>query len=206
MPKHLLEGLQRFRSESFPRYREQYERLVVEGQKPSVLFIGCADSRVVPTLLTDARPGELFILRNIGNFVPPYGSAEDHSVSAAIEFALLGLGVADIVVCGHSDCGAIKALYDPPGPDSPHLVRWLEFAREAKLDDVPTEAVLRRTERRSIALQFSRLMTYPAVRDRVERGQVCIHGWYYVIEKGEVEILDVSRGEFVPVGSEAGAA
>ncbi len=197
MPKHLLEGLQRFRSELFPRYRDHYARLAAEGQKPTTLFIGCADSRVLPALLTDTLPGELFIHRNIGNLVPPFGSPDDHSVAATIEFALQGLGVTDIVVCGHSHCGAIQALYDPPRPDSPHLARWLEFAREARLDEDPTDAVLRRTERRSIALQISRLMTYPTIREQVERGELVLEGWYYVIEDGEVEILDVARGEFV---------
>ncbi len=197
MPKHLLAGLQRFRSELFPRYREHYERLVADGQKPSTLFIGCSDSRVVPTLLTDTLPGELFIVRNVGNLVPPFGGRDESGVAAAVDFALHALGVVDIVVCGHSHCGAARALYGPPDPDMPHLARWLELGREARLDEAPTEPLLRRTEQRSIALQVSRLMTYPAIRERVERGLLCLHGWYYVIESGEVRILDVPRGEFV---------
>lgn len=201
MPKHLLEGLQRFRAESFPRYREHYERLVAEGQKPSTLYIGCSDSRVVPTLLTDALPGELFIVRNVGAFVPPYGEPDGAGVGAAIEYALHSLGVADIVVCGHSHCGAARALYEPPGPEMALLERWLEYGRAARVDEEPTGAVLRRTERRAVALQLSRLLEYPNVRERVEAGRLAVHGWYYVIETCQIEVLDVAHGVFVPKGS-----
>lgn len=198
MPKHLLEGLQRFRAESFPRYREHYAKLVAEGQKPSTLYIGCSDSRIVPTLLTDTLPGELFIVRNVGAFVPPIDSSDGAGVGAAIEFALHELGVADIVVCGHSHCGAIRALYEPPGPEMPLLARWLEHGRAARLDEEPSDAMLRRTERRAVAIQIARLMEYPLVRERVETGRLAVHGWYYIIESGEIEVLDVARGEFVP--------
>lgn len=198
MPKHLLEGLQRFRAESFPRYREHYAKLVAEGQKPSTLYIGCSDSRIVPTLLTDTLPGELFIVRNVGAFVPPIDSSDGAGVGAAIEFALHELGVADIVVCGHSHCGAICALYEPPGPEMPLLARWLEHGRAARLDEEPSDAMLRRTERRAVAIQIARLMEYPLVRERVEAGRLAVHGWYYIIESGEIEVLDVARGEFVP--------
>lgn len=198
MPKHLLEGLQRFRAESFPRYREHYAKLVAEGQKPSTLYIGCSDSRIVPTLLTDTLPGELFIVRNVGAFVPPIDSSDGAGVGAAIEFALHELGVADIVVCGHSHCGAIRALYEPPGPEMPLLARWLEHGRAARLDEEPSDAILRRTERRAVAIQVARLMEYPLVRERVEAGRLAVHGWYYIIESGEIEVLDVARGEFVP--------
>lgn len=198
MPKHLLEGLQRFRAESFPRYREHYAKLVAEGQKPSTLYIGCSDSRIVPTLLTDTLPGELFIVRNVGAFVPPIDSSDGAGVGAAIEFALHELGVADIVVCGHSHCGAIRALYEPPGPEMPLLARWLEHGRAARLDEEPSDAILRRTERRAVAIQIARLMEYPLVRERVEAGRLAVHGWYYIIESGEIEVLDVARGEFVP--------
>ncbi|HEX6938760.1 MAG TPA: carbonic anhydrase [Longimicrobiales bacterium] len=198
MPKHLLEGLKRFRADAFPRYSEHYARLVADGQKPSTLFIGCSDSRIVPTLLTDALPGELFIVRNVGAFVPPLGAKDAAGVGAAVEFALHELGVADVVVCGHSHCGAIRALYGPPPPEMPLLASWLELGREARLDEEPTESVLRRTERRAVALQLSRLMEFPLVRERVEAGLLAIHGWYYIIESGEIEVLDVARGEFVP--------
>ncbi len=204
MPRHLIEGLQRFRRETFPRYRDHYRRLVEEGQKPSVLFIGCADSRVVPDLLTDTGPGELFLVRNVGAFVPPFEpDGAFHGTAAGIEFAVLNLQVTDIVVCGHSHCGAVRALYDPPGPDSPHLARWLELARAARVGDAPDEDALRRAEQRSIALQVARLMTYPFVADRVAAGTLSLHGWHYIIEDGRVLVLDVGREAFVPVGDEA---
>lgn len=197
MPKQLLEGLQRFRREYFPRYAEHYQRLVAEGQRPSTLFIGCSDSRVVPDVLTDAMPGELFVVRNVGNFIPPYEDDSGyHGVSAAIEFATVVLGVTDIVVCGHSHCGAVRALYEPVGPATPHVNRWLELGREAMLEEPVSEPVLRRTEERSVALQLTRLMSFPAVRERVERGALTLHGWHYYIEDGNVAVLDVETGEF----------
>ena len=200
MPQHLIRGLRRFSREHFPRFREHYERLVREGQKPSTLFIGCSDSRVVPDLITGSLPGELFIVRNVGNLVPPFEpDAGYHGVSAGIEFAVLNLGVTDIVVCGHTHCGAIRALYEPPNAASPHVTRWLELARDARLDEPVSEPMLRRTEQRSIALQLDRLLTFPMVAERVERGEVSLHGWHYVIEEGRVDVLDVEAGEFRPV-------
>lgn len=199
MPGRLIEGLRRFRAEHFPQYREHYERLVAEGQSPSTLFIGCSDSRVVPDLLTDSLPGDLFVLRNVGNLIPPYEEDSSfHGVSAGIEYATEVLGVSDIVVCGHTHCGAIRSLYDPPPQTTPHVSHWLELARAAALDEPLSEAVLRRTEQRSTALQLTRLLTFPMVVERVERGQLSLHGWHYVIEEGRVDILDVERGTFTP--------
>lgn len=197
MPHRLLEGLRRFRRDRFPLYREHYERLVAEGQRPSTLFIGCCDSRVVPDVLTDSMPGELFVARNVGNFVPPFApDADFHGTSAAIEFATVVLGVTDIVVCGHSHCGAIRALYEPLPQDTPHIARWLELGREAMLEGELTPALLQDTERRSVVLQLSRLLTFPMVQERVEAGDLSLHGWHYIIEAGRVAILDVASGEF----------
>ncbi|MGH7447494.1 MAG: carbonic anhydrase [Longimicrobiales bacterium] len=198
MPDHLIEGLRRFRRDVFPRYRERYAQLVREGQQPSTLFIGCADSRVVPELFTGVDPGELFHVRNMGAFVPPFESDVGyHGTSAAIEFAALVLRVDSIVVCGHTHCGAIQALYDPPALRTPHIDRWLDLAREARIDGPIDESGLRRTEQRSIALQLQRLLTYPELQTRVEDGSVTLHGWHYIIEEGTIDILDVDRGEFV---------
>jgi carbonic anhydrase len=198
MPDHLIEGLRRFRRDVFPRYRERYEGLVRTGQRPSTLFIGCADSRVIPELFTGVDPGELFHVRNMGAFVPPFESDYGyHGTSAAIEFAALVLRVDNVVVCGHTHCGAIQALYEPPAAQTPHIERWLELAREARVDGEPDEALLRRTEQRSIALQLQRLMSYPSLRERVDAGTVSLHGWHYIIEEGTIDILDVERGQFV---------
>ena len=201
MPEHLIAGLRQFRKDTFPRFREHYRRLVEEGQRPTTLFIGCADSRVVPDLLMQTGPGELFIIRNMGAFVPPFEPDEGfHDTSAGIEFAVLTLGVTDIVVCGHSHCGAVRALYDQPNPETPHISRWLTLGAEARLDgDAPTDDILRSTEKRSVALQMQRLLSYPMVRNRVEEGTLSLHGWLYVIEEGQVLALDVESGAFEPL-------
>jgi carbonic anhydrase len=200
MPQQLLEGLRRFRREHFPWFREHYERLVAEGQKPSTLFVGCSDSRVVPDLLTSALPGDLFVLRNVGNLVPPFEpDAGFHGTSAGIEFATLVLGVKDIIICGHSHCGAIRALYTPLTTDAPHINRWLELARPAMVEAPLSDESLRQTEMRSIVLQLERLLSFPMVRERVERGDLCLHGWYYVIEQGQVLGLETATGEFRPL-------
>jgi carbonic anhydrase len=197
MPHRLLEGLQRFRRDRFPKYREHYERLVAEGQRPGTLFIGCCDSRVVPDVITDSAPGELFVARNVGNFVPPFTpDADFHGTSAAIEFATVVLGVTDIVVCGHSHCGAIRALYEPLPQDTPHIARWLELGREAMVEGELSDALLRMTEQRSVVLQLARLMTFPMVSERVDAGTLSLHGWHYVIESGRVAVLDITTGEF----------
>jgi carbonic anhydrase len=204
MPRSLVAGLRRFKHEVFPAYRDQYRRLVKEGQRPSTLFIGCADSRVVPDLLTSSLPGELFVVRNVGNFVPPFEpDAGLHGTSAGIEFAVLNLRVRDIVVCGHSHCGAIRALHDPPDRRTPHINKWLELARPAQVEGPMTPESLRRTEMRSIAVQLERLLGYPMVKESVDDGGLCLHGWYYVIEEGNVLALSVETGEFESISDAA---
>ena len=194
----LLLRLRRFHEHAFPQYRAQFRTLVEEGQHPTTLFIGCSDSRLVPYLLTGAPPGELFLVRNVGAFVPPYdGSHGHHGTAAAIEFAVLNLQVSRIVVCGHSHCGAIKALYGEVSPEARNLRRWLDLGREAVLPLQAGPEALRRTEQRAVVLQLERLMDYPMVRSRVEAGQLSLHGWHYVIEDGEVHVFDVQTGRFV---------
>jgi carbonic anhydrase len=201
VPKHLLDGLRQFRAERFPRFREHYQRLVAEGQKPGALFIGCCDSRVLPDQLLGTGPGELFICRNVGNFVPPFEPDQGfHGTSAAIEFAVHTLEVASIIVCGHSHCGAIRALYSPADPATPNITRWLELGFDARLEGELDEDMLRRTEQRSVALQLSRLPSYPMVAERIADGRLTLHGWHYIIEQGEMLVLDVERGEFVSAG------
>ncbi len=198
MPDELLQRLHRFQRDAFPLYREQFQTLVEQGQHPTILFIGCSDSRLVPYLLTGAGPGELFLVRNVGAFVPPYdGSYGHHGTAAAIEFAVLNLNVSRIVVCGHSHCGAIKALYEEIPAEAQNLKRWLDLGREATLPVQPCAEALRRTEQRAVVLQLERLMDYPMVRRRVEQGRITLHGWHYVIEDGEVHVFDVESGGFV---------
>lgn len=199
MPDELLTRLRRFHEHTFPGVQEQFQSLVKDGQHPTILFIGCSDSRLVPYLLTGTGPGELFIVRNVGAFVPPYdGSAGYHGTSAAIEFAVLNLKVSRIVVCGHSHCGGIRALYEDVTPQAKNLAAWLELGREAALPVQVTAEALRRTEQRAVVLQLERLMGYPMVRERVEARKIALHGWHYVIEDGEVHVFDVKSGQFIP--------
>ena len=199
MPDELLQRLRTFHDDAFPQHRSHFRMLVDDGQHPTTLFIGCSDSRLVPYLLTGTGPGELFLVRNVGAFVPPYdGSAGFHGTAAAIEFAVLNLQVSRIIVCGHSHCGGIRALYGEVNPAAKNLAQWLELGREAALPVAePGPEVLRRTEQRAVVLQLERLMDYPMVRDRVEARQLSLHGWHYVIEDGEVHVFDVQRGCFV---------
>lgn len=200
MPDELLERLRRFQTDAFPLQRSLFRNLVDEGQHPLTLFIGCSDSRLVPYLLTGAGPGELFLVRNVGAFVPPYDQSQGfHGTAAAIEFAVLNLHVRRIIVCGHSHCGAIRALYGDVPAAAQNLARWLDLGREAALPVAePGAEVLRRTEQRAIVLQLERLMDYPMVREQVEARQLTLHGWHYVIEDGEVHVFDVGVGSFVP--------
>ena len=201
MPDELLERLRRFHTQAFPPHRTQFQSLVEDGQHPKTLFIGCSDSRLVPCLLTGAGPGELFLVRNVGAFVPPY-DGDTHGTAAAIEFAVLALHVQRIVVCGHSHCGGIRALYGDVPPQARHLAAWLEFGRAATLPvALPGPEVLRRTEQRAVVLQLERLMDYPMVREAVEARRLTLHGWHYVIEDGEVHVFDVQQGQFIPAST-----
>lgn len=195
----LLQRLRRFQSDYFPSMREQFKQLVDDGQHPTTLFIGCSDSRLVPYMLTGSGPGELFVVRNVGALVPPFdGSRGHHGTTAAIEYAVLNLHVTNIIVCGHSHCGAMRALYDEIPAEAVNLGPWLDLAREAALPVRVSEEALRRTEQRSVVLQLERLMAYPMVRQRVESGKIFLHGWHYVIENGVVEVFDVHSGRFIP--------
>ncbi|MDE2401475.1 MAG: carbonic anhydrase [Burkholderiales bacterium] len=198
MPDDLLQRLRRFHDDYFPLHEDRFRSLVDHGQQPTTLFIGCSDSRLVPYLLTGAAPGELFIVRNVGALVPPYNGLHGlHGTAAAIEYAVLNLNVQRIVVCGHSHCGAVKALYEEISPEAKNLEAWLDLAREAVLPVQVSPEALRRTEQRSIVLQLERLMDYPMVRSRVEQRRISLHGWHYVIEEGEVHVFDVKDGRFL---------
>ncbi len=199
MPHRLIEGLQRYQREQLPQLRERFAKLAAEGQKPTTLFIGCSDSRILPNLLTDSGPGEIFMVRNVGNFIPPFEEdAGYHGVSAAIEFGVVTLEVTDLVVCGHSDCGAIRALYQDSATLTPHVHDWLELGRPAMTEAIEDEQErLRMTEKLSIIVQLERLLTFPMIRERVESGQLTLHGWYFVVATGQVLVLDFATGTFV---------
>lgn len=199
MPDDLVQRLRRFHDDYFPQHQNRFQDLVAQGQQPTTLFIGCSDSRLVPYLLTGAGPGELFLVRNVGAFVPPWdGSHGVHGTTAAIEYAILVLHVKRIVVCGHTHCGAIRALYEDLPEGAVNLKDWLDIGREAMLPVQMSPEALYRTEQRSVVLALERLMEYPMVRKEVEAHRLTLHGWHYVIEDGEVHVFDVQRGSFVP--------
>ncbi len=198
-PDELLLRLRGFKSDYFPLHQQRFQDLVHQGQHPKTLFIGCSDSRLVPYLLTGAGPGELFIVRNVGAFVPPYdGSHGLHGTTAAIEFAVLSLQVERIILCGHSHCGAIRAAYDGVPDEAIALKAWLKLAEEALLPVQSCPESMRRTEQRAVVLQLERLMAYPMVRREVEAGRLTLHGWHYVIEDGEIHVFDAQSASFVP--------
>jgi carbonic anhydrase len=195
----LLLRLRRFHSDYFPLHQQRFQDLVAEGQHPKTLFIGCSDSRLVPYLLTGTGPGELFIVRNVGAFIPPFDGAQGlHGTTAAIEFAVLSLKVERIIVCGHSHCGAIRAAYEGVPDEAVALRNWLKLASEALLPVQACAEATRRTEQRAVVLQLERLMAYPMVQREVLAGQLSLHGWYYVIEDGEIHVFDAKQGDFVP--------
>ncbi|MBL8372795.1 MAG: carbonic anhydrase [Burkholderiaceae bacterium] len=197
-PDDLLSRLRQFHSDYFPLHQQRFQDLVSQGQHPKTLFVGCSDSRLVPYLLTGAGPGELFIVRNVGAFIPPYdGSHGLHGTMAAIEFAVLHLHVERIIVCGHSHCGAIRAAYEGVSDEAIALKAWLKLASEALLPVQPGAEAFRRTEQRAVVLQLERLMDYPMVRRAVEEARLTLHGWHYVIEDGEIHVFDALRGGFV---------
>ena len=201
-PDELLLRLRRFHSNYFPLHQQRFQDLVAQGQHPKTLFIGCSDSRLVPYLLTGAGPGELFIVRNVGAFVPPYdGSHGLHGTTAAIEYAVLNLHVERVIVCGHSHCGAIRAAYDGAPDEARALQAWLKLAQEALLPVQSSPEALLRTEQRSVVLQLERLMDYPMVRREVEAGRLTLHGWHYVIEDGEIHVFDAQKAGFVPAST-----
>lgn len=203
-------GHKAFRTINFKQNEDRFKMLVEEGQNPKALFIGCSDSRVMPAMITGSKPGDLFIIRNIGNFVAPYQpEANFHATAAAIEYAISVLELTDIIVCGHSHCGAIESLYKDiePTDENIHTLKWLELGEAPKkiaMMSVPKgdkEALLRYTEKASVLFQLENLLTYPAVKKRVEENRLFLHGWYYDIEAGLIEYYDDEKYEFMPLGS-----
>ncbi len=207
--KALIDGSEKFKKQTFKKNRNKFKQLA-KGQSPKVLFIGCSDSRVVPNLITNSGPGDLFIVRNIGNFVAPYKLDEDyHSTAAAIEYAVNVLEVEDIVVCGHSQCGAISALYYDDSKfkkkEIPHVKNWLRLGAGAKEfvekwgGELSKEDRLTMTEEVSVLFGLENLLTYPTVKQRVEDGVLSLHGWHYDIESGEIYAYDENEHEFLPL-------
>jgi len=208
----LISGYEKFKDTKFKKYENKFLDLVKNGQNPKVLFIACSDSRVDPSLITLSSPGDLFVLRNIGNFVPPFAPDNDfHATAAGIEYAVSVLKVTDIIVCGHSHCGAIETMYtNITDINLVHVKKWLELGLDAKnyvtrnlSKDVSHARRLELTEKISLLFQSKNLLSYPDVERRVHAGELFIRSWYYHLESGELEYFNTDSGEFEPmIGSE----
>jgi carbonic anhydrase len=197
---HLLPGLRKFTNEVFPTQQPMFERLS-QGQHPHTLLITCSDSRIDPNLVTQTQPGELFIVRNAGNIVPPYGGTGGGE-EAAIEFAVDGLQVSNIVVCGHSHCGAMAALTNPEKIESlPSVSRWLTYAQATKrrLQEAGSNAAppLSQVIEENVLVQADNLRTHPAVSAALRRERVRIFCWVYHFETGAVTVYDPRSNTFV---------
>jgi carbonic anhydrase len=193
----IVEGVRRFQDRR-QQNLELYRRLAEEGQAPVALFIGCSDSRVPPEVIADAGPGVLFVTRNVANIVPPYGSGEV-AVGAVVEYAVHHLHVRQIIVCGHTDCGGIKALDAQPNWDrEPHIARWIEHARPAKTkvqaSGLPAEECHLATVRENVLLQLEHLRSYDPVREAERAGALALVGWVYHLDTGIVEAYDPQTG------------
>jgi carbonic anhydrase len=208
----LKAGIRRFRTEIYPKNEATYLQAVSEPQRPHGLFITCADSRIDPELITQSGPGDLFVTRNVGNLVPAYGEMMG-GVSAVIEYAVMALKVQHVVICGHSDCGAMKGLLDPESLEKMPTVRsWLKNAHAAlsvaqslaEPDETPSELKRRLTEE-NVLLQLQHLRTHPSVAGAMAREELTISGWVYDIGKGEVRTSEDGGRVFRPVMTEVEA-
>ncbi|WP_199098481.1 carbonic anhydrase [Dyella sp. ASV21] len=202
--KRLIEGFEQFRNDVFPAQRDLFKKLA-SGQSPSTMFITCADSRVMPEMMFSTQPGELFVYRNIGNIVPPYAQHVS-GVVAAIEYAVKVLKVRHIVICGHSDCGAMKALQHPElVQDMPSVAAWMKHADVARYvvqqngPGLQGLAGLRSLTEENVVGQLENLRTLPAVAAALASGQLSIHGWVYDIEHAELKAFDAPQGRFVQI-------
>lgn len=195
----LLDGIRDFRARLRPAYRERFAHLAL-GQSPDCLFVACADSRVVPNLFASTDPGDLFVLRNVGNMVPAAG---DDSAGAAVEFATMALAVRDIVVCGHSACGAMRAVLAGDVPNgAPSLARWLEHTRPsvARLEREPRLALgldaVDRLSQAHVLQQLDHLRGFEPVAERLAQGRIRLHAWWFDLANAEVLAFDEEWGRF----------
>lgn len=201
----LVKGIHEFQSQFFRSHEEMFARLAKE-QNPDVLLITCSDSRIVPNLITQTDPGDLFIIRNAGNLVPAYGTNVDGGEAATIEYALEGLGVKDIIVCGHSRCGAMAGLLNPTSlANMPSVAGWLKHAATTArivrdhYGHLEGPALLTAAVEENVLVQLEHLRTHPSVATRLARGTLTLHGWVYKLETGNVFSYEPSSGQFVPI-------
>jgi carbonic anhydrase len=190
-----LKGVSRFQEHVYPKHRDLFERLAL-GQRPQALFITCADSRIDPCLLTQTKPGELFICRVIGNIVPAYPDAIG-GVSATIEYAAGVLRVPEIIVCGHTDCGVMKGALNPDALEAyPNVTAWLRYADVQERQADPDAAFLLRLTEHNVVAQLQNLRSHPWVAARLEEGDLALHGWVYHIGCGKVTAWDEASNRF----------
>jgi carbonic anhydrase len=210
--QRLIEGVHKFRNFEFGNYRKLFRKLSQEGQNPHTLFITCSDSRVLAELITQSKPGDLFVVKNIGNIVTPASAQGDtNSTAAAVEFAVVNLRVSDIVVCGHSQCGAIAALLaeNPANPATPHLHNWLTVAGPV-LDTVkknyshlpPGPARETAAAEENVLFSLENLRSYPCVQQRLADGSLQLHAWFFKIATAELFAYDPETRQFSPLVSD----
>lgn len=213
--RKLIEGIVDFRERLLPEYAEKFKALA-DRQTPDALWISCSDSRVVPELLASTDPGDLFVMRNVGNLVPPADVAGDStgdlSEASAIEFAVLVLKVSDVIVCGHSECGAMKgALAGSGAGHPPNLAKWLHHAnssvfrlqQEGGLDD--RLSLHNQLSQLNVLVQLEHLVSYRIVRERMEEGTLRMHGWWFDVASGEMSAYQKSSRRFEPIDRDSAA-
>jgi carbonic anhydrase len=199
--QEIIDGFLKFQRDAFPQRTELFKQLAT-SQHPRTLFISCSDSRLVPELVTQCEPGDLFVIRNAGNIVPSYGP-EPGGVSASIEYAVAALEVTDIVICGHSDCGAMTAIATCKCLDHmPAVANWLRYADSAKVvnnarEHANTHDKVESMVRENVIAQIANIKTHPSVRLALEQGRLALHGWVYDIGSGSIDTLDGSTNRFV---------
>lgn len=209
----IIDGVRRFRTQEYPNQRNFFEQLASKQQRPVALFITCADSRVNPNLITQTEPGDLFLLRNAGNIVPPYSSAIC-SEAATIEYSVEVLGIRNIIVCGHSQCGAMKALLLHPDEMAhlPAVKAWCQHAEatrrivQQKYRGLSPEELAVAATEENVLVQMNNLSTHPSVAARLSSGELHVYGWYYDIGSGRVLQYEQRQGRFLEIDGEAFAA
>jgi carbonic anhydrase len=207
--QELIKGVHRFRNEEFGNYRSLFQRLSKEGENPHTLFITCSDSRVLAELITQSQPGDLFVVKNIGNIVPPSAvTGSTNSTAAAIEFAVETLRVSDIVICGHSQCGAMTALLaeSPVDERMPHLREWLtlaepvrEIMRTQYTHIADTQHRLNLAAAENVLFALENLHSYYCVQDRLVDGSLRLHGWFFQIATAQLLAYDPDTRQFLPL-------
>jgi carbonic anhydrase len=208
----LVAGVRRFRREIYPKNRERYQEAASQPQRPHALFITCADSRIDPELLTQSGPGDIFVTRNIGNLVPAYGQMLG-GVSSVIEYAVQALEVSQVVICGHSDCGAMKGLlHREKLVNMPTVNAWLQNAEaalsvvEARDSAASETAKLNRLIQENVLLQLNHLRTHPSVAGKIAQKKLAVCGWVYDIGNGHIEMYDEAAGAFITIDDQSETA